>query len=139
MKNKYKLSKEDIISIIRLITLGIIGLGLTILFIFLYEKYNSLALTICTAIFSLVYMVLSLLIINKKDFVFQNTLKMAILFPLIYTLIVFGFLLFIEHKSIPDNPMRILDCFLWSIYTMPSFIVVMAILSLIKIVISYAG
>lgn len=90
MKNKYKLSKEDIISIIRLITLGIIGLGLTILFIFLYEKYNSLALTICTAIFSLVYIVLSLLIINKKDFVFQNTLKMAILFPLIYTLIVFG-------------------------------------------------
>ena len=139
MRNNYKLSKEDKISIIRLIVLGVIGLGLTILFIFLYEKFNNLILTISTAVISLIYMVGALVIISKKDLVFQNTVKTAILFPLIYTLIVFAFLLFVEHKRIPDNPMRISDCFLWSVYTMPSFIVVMAILSLIMIVISYAG
>ena len=110
MKPKHKLPKEDIISIIRLICLGIAGLGLSILFIFLYEKYNNLLLTICTAVFSLIYIVL-----------------------------IFGFLLFIEHKRIPDNPMRILDCFLWSVYTMPAFIVVMLIVVLIMVGMAYAG
>ena len=139
MRNNYKLSKEDKISIIRLIVLGVIGLGLTILFIFLYEKFNNVILTISTAVISLIYMVGALVIISKKDFVFQNNVKVAILFPLIYTLIVFAFLLFVEHKRIPENPIRILDCFLWAIYTMPSFIIVLIILSLIMIVISYAG
>ena len=139
MRNNYKLSKEDKISIIRLIVLGVIGLGLTILFIFLYEKFNNVILTISTAVISLIYMVGALVIISKKDFVFQNNVKAAILFPLIYALIVFAFLLFVEHKRIPENPIRILDCFLWAIYTMPSFIIVLIILSLIMIVISYAG
>lgn len=139
MKPKYKLPKEDIISIIRLICLGIAGLGLSILFIFLYEKYNNLLLTICTAVFSLIYMVGSVVIISKKDLIFQNTTKAAILFPLIYIVLIFGFLLFIEHKRIPDNPMRILDCFLWSVYTMPAFIVVMLIVVLIMVGMAYAG
>lgn len=139
MKPKYKLPKEDIISIIRLICLGIAGLGLSILFIFLYEKYHNLSLTICTAVFSLIYMVGSVVIISKKDLIFQNTTKAAVLFPLIYTILIFCFLLFIEHKRIPDNPMRILDCFLWFVYTMPAFIVVMLIVVLVMVGMAYAG
>ena len=139
MKNNYKLSKEDKISIIRLIVLGMIGLGLSRLFIFLYERFNDVIVTITTSIISLLFMVLSIIFISKKDFVFENTTKTAVMFPLIYTLIAFALLLFVEHKIIPENPIHILDCFLWAVYTMPSFIIVLVILSLIMIVISYAG
>ena len=139
MRAKYKLTKEDFISIVRLICLGIVGLGLSILFIFLYEKYHNLSLTICTAVFSLIYMVGSVVIISKKDLIFLNTTKAAVLFPLIYTILIFCFLLFIEQKRIPNNPMRILDCFLWSVYTMPAFIVVMLIVALVMVGMAYAG
>ena len=38
-----------------------------------------------------------------------------------------------------DNPIIILDCFMYAIYMMPSFLTVMAILLLVIAAMSYAG
>ena len=84
-------------------------------------------------------MIVSVIIISKKDLIFENTVKAAILFPLIYTIIIFAFLIFINHKFILDNPIIILDCFMYAIYMMPSFLAVMAILLLVVVAMSYAG
>lgn len=139
MSKSNKLSKEDKVSIIRLVIIGTLGLGISILFIFLYQKYNNSALTIITAVLSLAFMVGSLIIISKKELIFKNTTRAAILFPLCYIALIFAFLLFVEQKRIPDNPMRVLDCFLWAVYTMPAFIIVLAILLLVIIAIAYAN
>lgn len=139
MSKSNKLSKEDKVSIIRLVIIGALGLEISILFIFLYQKYNNSALTIITAVLSLAFMVGSLIIISKKELIFKNTTRAAILFPLCYIALIFAFLLFVEQKRIPDNPMRVLDCFLWAVYTMPAFIIVLAILLLVIIAIAYAN
>ena len=138
MKNN-KLSKEDIKSIIRVIIIGLIGTALSVLFIWLYIKYHNTYITIFTGIISLTYMIVGVIIISKKDLIFENTLKAAILFPLIYTIIIFAFLIFIKHKFILDNTIIILDGFMYAIYMMPSFITVMAILLLVIAAMSYAG
>ena len=138
MKNS-KLSKEDIKSIIRVIIIGLLGVALSVLFIWLYIKYHNTYITIFTGIISLTYMIVSVIIISKKDLIFENTVKAAILFPLIYTIIIFAFLIFIKHNFILDNPIIILDCFMYAIYMMPSFLAVMAILILVVVAMSYAG
>lgn len=84
-------------------------------------------------------MIVSVIIISKKDLIFENTVNAVILFPLIYTIIIFAFLIFIKHKFILDNPIIILDCFMYAIYMMPSFLAVMAILLLVAVAMSYAG
>lgn len=137
--NNNKLSKEDIKSIIRVIIIGLLGVALSVLFIWLYIKYHNIYITIFTGIISLTYMIVSVIIISKKDFIFENTVKAVILFPLIYTIIIFAFLIFIKHKFILDNPIIILDCFMYAIYMMPSFLAVMAILLLVAVAMCYAG
>lgn len=138
MKNN-KLSKEDIKSIIRVIIIGLLGVALSVLFIWLYIKYYNTYITILTGVISLTYMMVSVIIISKKDFIYENTTKAAILFPIIYTIIIFAFLIFIKHKFILDNPIIILDCFMYAVYMMPSFLTVMAILLLVLVAMAYAG
>lgn len=138
MKNK-KIPKEDVNSIIRIVILGLLGVILSILFIWSYIKYHNIYITIISGLLSLVYMVFSLIIINNKDLVFENTKKSAILFPIIYTIIIFAFLVFINYKITLDNPIVILDCFLYAVYMMPSYLAVMAALILILAAMSYAG
>lgn len=138
MKNK-KIPKEDVNSIIRIVILGLLGVILSILFIWSYIKYHNIYITIISGLLSLVYMVFSLIIINNKDLVFENTKKAAILFPIIYTIIIFAFLVFINYKITLDNPIVILDCFLYAVYMMPSYLAVMAALILILAAMSYAG
>ena len=138
MKNN-KLSKEDIKSIIRIIIIGLLGVALSVLFIWLYIKYHNTYITILTGVISLTYMIVSVIIINIKDLIFENTVKAAILFPVIYTIIIFAFLIFIKHKFILDNPIIILDCFMYAVYMMPSFLAVMAILLLVAVGMCYAG
>ena len=138
MKNN-KLSKEDIKSIIRVIIIGLLGVALSVLFIWLYIKYYNTYITILTGVISLTYMIVSVIIISIKDLIFENTTKAAILFPIIYTIIIFAFLIFIKHKFILDNPIIILDCFMYAVYMMPSFLAVMAILLLVAVGMSYAG
>lgn len=137
--NNNKLSKEDIKSIIRVIIIGLLGVALSVLFILLYIKYHNTYITIFTGIISLTYMIVSVIILSKKDLIFENTVKAVILFPLIYTIIIFAFLIFIKHKFILDNPIIILDFFMYAIYMMPSFLAVMAILLLVAVAMCYAG
>lgn len=71
MKNN-KLSKEDIKSIIRVIIIGLLGVALSVLFIWLYIKYYNTYITILTGVISLTYMMVSVIIISKKDLIFEK-------------------------------------------------------------------
>ena len=82
---KCRLYKEDIFSIICISVLGLIGLGLTILFIYLYHTYNDITTNVLCDVFSLIYMefVVLLICIKEKESLL-NTLKVSIFLPLIY-------------------------------------------------------
>ena len=128
---KCRLFKEDILSIICISILGLIGLGLTILFIYLYHTYNNITTNVLCAIFSLIYMefVVVLICIREKESLL-NTLKVAVFLPLIYIVIVFVFLVIVGLKPILENPQVILNCLMWTIYSMPAFIIVIAVIIL---------
>lgn len=119
------------------VVLALAGAGLSALFFLQYIKWNNTFLTIATAIFSFAYMAGSIVLLQKMDSAIDFSWKIPVLFPLSYTAIVFLILLFLVHKQIPDNPMRILDCLMWSIYTMPSFIIVIALVALVMVAMSY--
>lgn len=119
------------------IVLALAGAGLSALFFLQYIKWNNTFLTIATAIFSVAYMAGSIVLLEKMDSAIDFSWKIPVLFPLSYTAIVFLILLFLVHKQIPDNPMRILDCLMWSIYTMPSFIIVIVLVALVMVAMSY--
>ena len=125
---KCRLFKEDILSIICISILGLIGLGLTILFIYLYHTYNNITTNVLCAIFSLIYMefVVVLISIREKESLL-NTLKVSVFLPLIYIVIVFVFLFIVGLKPILENPQVILNCLMWTIYSMPAFIIVIAV------------
>lgn len=125
---KCRLYKEDILSIICISILGLIGLGLTILFIYLYHTYNNITTNVLCAIFSLIYMefVVVLISIREKESLL-NTLKVSVFLPLIYIVIVFVFLFIVGLKPILENPQVILNCLMWTIYSMPAFIIVIAV------------
>ena len=128
---KCRLYKEDIFSIICISILGLIGLGLTILFIYLYHTYNNITTNVLCAIFSLIYMefVVLLICIREKESLL-NTLKVAVFLPVIYIFIVFVFLVILGLEPIIENPIMLLNCLMWTIYSMPAFIIVIAILIL---------
>ena len=132
-------SKEDKISILRLTIISLFGVSLSVLFIFLYYKFNNTIMTILTLLLSLVFMIGTILFINKKENIFVNIKKAVVFFPLIYTTIVFAFLLFIEQKRIFENASKILDCLIWAVYTMPSFMIVILIVMLLLLMLGYAG
>lgn len=134
-----KVSKEDKISILRLTIISLFGVSLSVLFIFLYYKFNNTIMTILTLLLSLVFMIGTILFINKKENIFVNIKKAVVFFPLIYTTIVFAFLLFIEQKRIFENASKILDCLIWAVYTMPSFMIVILIVMLLLLMLGYAG
>lgn len=134
-----KVSKEDKISILRLTIISLFGVGLSVLFIFLYYKFNNIIMTILTLLLSLVFTIGTILFINKKENIFVNIKKAVVFFPLIYTTIVFAFLLFIEQKRIFENASKILDCLIWAVYTMPSFMIVILIVMLLLLMLGYAG
>jgi hypothetical protein len=128
---KCRLYKEDIFSIICISILGLIGLGLTILFIYLYHTYNNITTNVLCAIFSLIYMeFVVVLICNREKESLLNTLKVAVFLPVIYIFIVFIVLVILGLEPIIENPIMLLNCLMWTIYSMPAFIIVVAILVL---------
>ena len=134
------LYKKDRLAIATYSIVGVVGLGLTILFIYLYNTYHNLTLTIITSILSFAYMIGVFIVIFVKDSTMvKRPVLFTILFPLIYISIVFLILLFLMHKAIPENPMIILDFLFWAIYTVPAFIVVIFLLILLLIGMGYAG
>lgn len=132
------LNKDDVISIIRVLILGLFGIGITILFIYLYHRYDNLVFTITTAFLSLIYMIGCIIYLILKENINLGILKTCILFPLIYLIIVFIVLIFVEQNTIKENPIRVLDCFMWAVYAMPAFIIVILLLLLILWAISYS-
>lgn len=131
-----KMCKEDIITIIKSCIFGVIGVGLSVLFIFLYEKYDNLIITIHTAIISLIYMVVTLVVIDKEVMIF-NRLALVIT-PIFYTVILFALFCLFGKSAMADNPIMVLHFFLWSVYLMPSFIVVFLVGLLLIFMLSYA-
>lgn len=128
---KCRLYKEDIFSIICISILGLIGLGLTILFIYLYHTYNDITTNVLCAIFSLIYMeFVVVLICNREKESLLNTLKVAVFLPVIYIFIVFIILVILGLKPIIENSIMILNCLMWTIYSMPAFIIVIAVIIL---------
>ena len=131
---KSKLYKEEIFTIICISILGLIGLGLTILFIYLYHTYNNITTNVLCAIFSLIYMeFVVVLICNREKESLLNTLKVAVFLPLIYIVIVFIVFVILGLEPIIENPVMLLNCLMWTIYSMPAFIIVIAVLILFLI------
>ena len=128
---KCRLYKEEIFTIICISILGLIGLGLTILFIYLYHTYNDITTNVLCAVFSLIYMefVVLLICIKEKESLL-NTLKVAVFLPLIYIVIVFIVLVILGLEPIIENPIMLLNCLMWTIYSMPAFIIVVAVVIL---------
>ena len=128
---KCRLYKEEIVTIICISILGLIGLGLTILFIYLYHTYNDITVNVLCAIFSLIYMefVVVLISLREKESLL-NTLKVAAFLPVIYILIVFIVLVILGLGPIIENPVMLLNCLMWTIYSMPAFIIVVAVVIL---------
>ena len=125
---KCRLYKEEIFTIICISILGLIGLGLTILFIYLYHTYNDITTNVLCAVFSLIYMefVVVLICIKEKESLL-NTLKVAVFLPVIYIFIVFIILVILGLEPIIENPIMLLNCLMWTIYSMPAFIIVIAV------------
>ena len=134
-----KLYKEDKKEILAVSLVGLLGLGLSILFFYLYNHANYTWLTIVSAVVSYAYMSGCIFIYGKDQALFQYRLKWSLLLPIIYTTVIFLFLLFIEQKGIPENPSRVLDCLLWAVYTMPAFIIVIALALLVLAGLAYGG
>ncbi len=128
---KCRLFKEDILSIICISILGLIGLGLTILFIYLYQTYNDITVNVLCAIFSLIYMefVVVLISIREKESLL-NTLTVAVFLPVVYIFIVFIVLVILGLEPIIEKPIMLLNCLMWTIYSMPAFIIVFAVVIL---------
>lgn len=126
---------NDRLEILFTIISAIIGLGLTILFIYLYKNKNNLYLNIINTIISYLYMQI-FLSIEMKNFIndkFKSYLW-SLLIPIIYGLIVFVFLLFIiVFNNINADSSLVLNCLMWSIYSMPSFLLVIGLIMLVLI------
>ncbi|MBQ7378997.1 MAG: hypothetical protein IJW70_04865 [Clostridia bacterium] len=138
MKKRNKLTAKEKREYLTLALLALAGAGLSVLFILQYSLMSNTALTILSSILSFAYMAGSMLLLGKTGTPPVKNWKTAILFPLSYTVIVFLILLFLMQKQIPENPMRILDCLMWSIYSMPSFIIVIALIVLVLAAMAYA-
>ena len=119
--------KEDVKDIIFSIIGALLGLGLSVLFIVLYNRYHNLIVTIITAIISIIFMVISLIIMMEKDI----KIKWLILVPLVFFTIIFLFLFFVRNKEVFQDPKILLDCLMYSIYMLPSFIVVFIVVILL--------
>ena len=127
-----KTNKEDIIQIIILIAIGVIGLGLSILFIYAYETYNNIYITITTAIGSLIYMEAGIVIIQKS--LDESVSKKFLIFaPIIYVAVVFLSIFFMSWQTLSQNPMQFVDFFLWAVYLMPSFLIALLLLLLFSL------
>lgn len=118
--------------------LALAGAVLSALFLLQYHFLGNTALNVLAAILSFAYMAGSMLLLGKTDSRPQKNWKTAVLFPLSYTVIIFLFSLFLMRKQIPEDPMRIVNCLMWSIYAMPSFIIVIWFVVLVMAALSYA-
>jgi len=130
---KIKMSKEEKLEILKIAIISLLGLGLSILFIYFYNVKNNTFLTVVTGLISFIYMQIGIYILFKSSDGLNNPFKSLFLFPLIYIVIVFLILLFLCQNGIKEDVKVILDCLLWTIYSMSSFIIIISIICLLLI------
>lgn len=123
-KTKSCIYKKDIILIILLFFFAMLGLALSILFIYIYSKYNNVILNVIFGVISYFFMMLSIFVYNLKSNLFDNKFKWPLLIPLIYTLSIFLFISFLSIDNIIDDPIQLLNNLMYSIYLMPAFVIV---------------
>lgn len=138
MKKHSKLTVKKKREYLTLALLAFAGAGLSALFLLQYHLLGNTALNVLAAILSFAYMVGSMLLLGKTDTSPQKNRKTALLFPISYTVIIFLILLFLLRKQLYEDPMHIIDCLMWSIYAMPSFIIVILLIALVMAALAYA-
>ena len=131
---------EDIKDTIGFISCGVIGIGLSVLFILTYINNKSFTPTLVMSIVSYIYMLVSIFIYNFRNHVDtkKNILYSSIL-PIIYTTIVYIILLILNIKNLKGNGMLALDLLVYSLLSMPAFILVVAVVFLLFALAALAG
>ena len=130
----HEVRKKKIHETIIILLVALLGLGLSILFLSLYYKENNLTSNIITALIAYLYMSVSIFILCKLDEEEQRkTILYMFLGPILYVAIAF-----IGLFLLGDNKNMILEYLLWSIYSMPAFIVVVVVTLLLIAFSSYA-
>lgn len=133
---KEKIDGKTIFSYVGIILCAIIGLFLTIQFIYMYEKSYDKNMLIVSAIISYLYMAISIFVMCLfSDVEKKNCILWPIFLPIIYVLIVLIILLLIGLNSISTT---FIDYLMWSIYSMPAFIIVIVIVGLVLLLLGHS-
>lgn len=131
--------KENIIDYSILGIFGILGLAMSIAFIWIYTLNKNIILHACLSLISYIFMTLGVFLIGKRMNVESKSLKLWTLFlPIIYFFVVFIILILINTTLIKEGTILALDCLMWSIYSMPAFIIVIIVVFLAMLAFSYA-
>ena len=138
-KPKRKISKIDVVEILKMIGFALLGVGLSTCEYILYNWLNLVWLNILMAIFSVLYMTVSCYIISRlADFGRKKSSIISIVLPMVYWLIVFVALIILNNAYIPDISTRLVVCTYWAFYAMPAFIFVISLLVLLFLGAGYA-
>ena len=130
----YKERVKQIREIIIILSIALLGLGLSILFLTMYHNDSNITSNVITGIISYFYMSISIFILCKlNDEEHRKTFLYMFLLPIIYVAIAFIALLLLG-----DNKNMILEYLFWAIYSMPAFIIVIVIALLLMAGASYA-
>ena len=130
----HKARMKNIRNTIIILTVALLGLGLSILFLSMYYKESNVTSNVITALISYFYMSISIFILCKlTEEEHRKTLLYMFLLPIIYVAIAFIALLLLGH-----NKNMILEYMFWSIYSMPAFIIVVVVALLLMAASSYA-
>ena len=138
-KPKRRINKKDIVEILEMIGFTIFGVGISVIEYILYNWLNLQWLNILMAVLSVLFMMISCYIIFRcADFDKKKSSIISIVLPVVYWLIVFGVLLILNNKYIPDVPMKLVTCMYWAFYAMPAFILIISVALLLFVGASYA-
>ena len=138
-KSKKKISKTDVVEILKMIGFVLFGVGLSTCEYILYNWLNIVWLNILMAIFSALYMAVSCYILSRlADTERKKSSIISIVLPIVYWLIVFVALIILNNAYIPDISTRLVVCTYWAFYAMPAFILVISLLVLLFVGAGYA-
>ena len=138
-KSKRKISKTDVVEVLKMIGFALLGVGLSTCEYILYNWLNLVWLNILMAIFSVLYMTVSCYILSRlADFERKKSIIISIVLPVVYWLIVFVALIILNNAYIPDISTRLVVCTYWAFYAMPAFILIISVALLLFAGASYA-
>ncbi len=131
---------EDIKDAVGFISCGVIGIGLSVLFILTYINDKSFTPTLIMSVVSYIYMLVSIFIYNFRNHVdTKKNILYSLILPIIYTTIVYIILLILNNKGLKGNGQLALDLFVYSLLSMPAFILVVAVVFLLLMLLALAG